>query len=70
LPDIEFLIGKHKYTVQPKNYVVKIPVGEGECMIIIAPLGGEGEEESSDSEIILGDSFMKSYYVHFMYGSH
>lgn len=66
-PDLTFTIGGDKYTLTPEFYILKLTVlGQTQCT-----LGIQGMEFPPHlaGSIILGDSFIKSYYTHFDIGN-
>ena len=66
-PDITFSIGGDNYTLTPEDYILKLTVlGQTQCT-----LGIQGMEFPPHlaGSIILGDSFIKTYYTHFDIGN-
>lgn len=66
-PDITFSIGGDNYTLAPEDYILKLTVlGQTQCT-----LGIQGMEFPPHlaGSIILGDSFIKTYYTHFDIGN-
>lgn len=66
-PNISFNIGGDIYTLTPADYILKVTVlGQSQCT-----LGIQGMEFPAymAGSIILGDSFIKTYYTHFDIGN-
>lgn len=66
-PNIEFNIAGDVYTLAPQDYILQLTVlGQTQCQ-----LGIQGMEFPPHlaGSIILGDSFIKTYYTHFDIGN-
>ncbi len=64
LPTISFTIGGDVYTLTPQLYILQVTnqQGQTECVVGLTPMNFPA---SFGTTVILGDSFIKTYYTHF-----
>lgn len=64
LPNLLFQIGNDTYTLTPQMYILQVTTQQGQtqCVVGVTPINFPA---SFGTTLILGDSFIKTYYTHF-----